>query len=54
MDGWYIRHPQWFNAELDALKRAYPGFRLEEGSLREGVVVLFGELVIRPPGGARS
>ena len=53
MDGWYIRHPQWFNAELDALKRAYPGFRLEEGSLREGVVVLFGELVIRPPGGAR-
>lgn len=53
MEGWYTRHPQWFNDELDDLKRAYPGFRLDEGCLRNGTVVVYGELVIRPAGGAR-
>jgi len=54
MEGWYTRHPQWFAAEMDAIRRVYPLFRLDEGLLVEkGVVVLYGELVVRPPGGAK-
>ncbi|MBI1349459.1 hypothetical protein GC163_24605 [bacterium] len=53
MDGWYTRHPQWFVAELEALRRVYPRFSMDEGMLHNGIVVLYGELVVRPPGGAR-
>ena len=53
MEGWYIRHPQWFAAELEALRRAYPRFILDGGMLHKGMVVLYGELVVRPPGGSK-
>lgn len=53
MDGWYTRYPQWFNSELALLRRNYPQFRLDEGMLRVGLVVLYGELMIRPPGGTK-
>ena len=53
MDGWYTRYPQWFNSELALLRRNYPQFKLDEGMLRVGLVVLYGELKIRPPGGTR-
>jgi integrative and conjugative element protein (TIGR02256 family) len=52
MEGWYVRHPQWFVAELEKLRRAYPRFILDEGMLHQGVVVIYGELVVRPPGGS--
>lgn len=53
MHAWYTRHPQWFAAELAALKRNYPKFVLDEGSLLNGHVSVYGELVIRPQGGAK-
>jgi len=53
MEGWYTRHPQWFAAEIRALGRAYPQFRLDEGQLHQGNVVLYGELLVRPPGGSK-
>ncbi len=53
MHAWYTRHPQWFAAELAALQRNYPKFVLDEGSLLNGHVSVYGELVIRPPGGAK-
>jgi len=53
MESWYTRHPQWFAAELEALRRAYPRFILDERMLHEGMVVLYGELIVRPPGGSK-
>ncbi len=53
MQAWYTRHPQWFAAELAALHRNYPKFVLDEGSLLDGLVSIYGELVIRPAGGAK-
>ncbi len=53
MHAWYTRHPQWFAAELAALRRSYPKFVLDEGSLLDGHVSIYGELVIRPRGGAK-
>jgi integrative and conjugative element protein (TIGR02256 family) len=53
MEGWYTRYPQWFAAEIKALRRVFPQFRLDEGPLHEGNVVLYGELVVRPSGGAK-
>ncbi|MEZ6104470.1 MAG: ThiF family adenylyltransferase [Pirellulaceae bacterium] len=53
MEGWYTRHPQWLAAEIKALRRAYPQFRLDEGQLHQGSVVVYGELQVRPPGGSK-
>ncbi len=53
MEGWYTRHPQWFAAEIKALRRSYPQFRLDEGQLHQSNVVLYGELLIRLQGGTK-
>lgn len=53
MEGWYTRHPQWFAAEIKALRRVYPEFRLDEGALHDGNVILYGELIVRPQGGSK-
>lgn len=53
MEGWYTRHPHWFAAEIKVLARVYPQFRLDEGALYAGNVILYGELVVRPQGGSK-
>ena len=54
MASWIALHPQWFLHELELLARHYPSFHLDEKQLDRGSLVLFGELKVRPPGGAKS
>jgi integrative and conjugative element protein (TIGR02256 family) len=54
MVSWIALHPQWFLRELELLKRHYPDIRVDERRLDRGELVLWGELKVRPPGGAKS
>lgn len=53
MNSWISYHPQWFVSECESISRDYPHFHVWEGMLREGALIYFGELVIRPPGGSK-
>lgn len=48
---WIALYPQWYIEERRRLARHYPDFRVYESKLREGVLILYGELEVRPPGG---
>jgi integrative and conjugative element protein (TIGR02256 family) len=50
---WITLYPQWFISERNAMERSYPRFRVDERALRAGVLRYYGELVIRPSGGAK-
>jgi len=50
---WITLYPEYYAKERRSLIRAYPWFRVYEPKLREGVLVLYGELRIHPPGGTK-
>ncbi len=54
MVSWIALHPQWFMRELELLERHYPRFIVDERRLDTGVLLLWGTLTVRPPGGAHS
>lgn len=51
VSSWIALHPQWYAAERELLARHYPGFRVDEVLLESGILCLYGELKVRPPGG---
>lgn len=53
MTSWITLYPDWYVSERNAIQRAYPDLRADEAALRNGVLWYFGELVVRPPGGAK-
>ena len=50
---WIALHPQWYVLERERLSRHYPEFRVDEGRLSAGELVLYGELLVRPSSGTR-
>ena len=52
MPNWITLFPDWYVSERNAIARSYPGFRVDEGLLRQGKLRYYGELIVRPPGGA--
>ncbi|MDP9471863.1 MAG: ThiF family adenylyltransferase, partial [Chloroflexota bacterium] len=50
---WIARHPQWYVEERRRLAQHYPQFWVDEALLDAGRLALFGELLVRPPGGTR-
>ena len=50
-DSWITRHPSWYVSERELLARHYPTLRVDEATLAQGNLVLYGELEVRPPGG---
>lgn len=53
MTSWITLYPYWYIRERNLLARHYPGFQVDERQLRAGKLILYGELIVRPPGGAR-
>lgn len=51
---WITRHPDWYVRERELLARHYPELRVDESELASGRLVLYGDITIRPPGGAKS
>ncbi len=49
---WIIRHPDWYVQEREILARHYPQLKVDEEQLARGVLDLYGDLLVRPPGGA--
>lgn len=49
---WITLYPDWYVSERNAIARRYPDFRVDERGLKKGVLCYYGELVVRPPGGA--
>jgi hypothetical protein len=49
---WITLYPNWYLQEIQLLQKHYPQFRIDEGQLQKGHLVLYGNLIIRPPGGA--
>lgn len=52
MSNWITLYPQWYIAERSALARRYPDFRVDERLLRHGVLLYYGDLIVRTSGGA--
>jgi len=50
---WITLYPQWYVSERSLIARKYPGFRVAEGCLAKGILCYYGELVVRPAGGAK-
>lgn len=50
---WITLYPEWYIHERALLSRHYPGFRVDERALGIGHLIAYGELVVRPPGGAK-
>lgn len=48
---WISLYPDWYVSERRLLSRHYPEFRVHEPHLQVGQLVLYGELLIHPPGG---
>ncbi|MBN1361998.1 MAG: ThiF family adenylyltransferase [Sedimentisphaerales bacterium] len=51
---WIALYPRWYAQEVSLLKKHYPAFRKDEIRLRHGKLIFYGNLVVRPPGGAKS
>jgi integrative and conjugative element protein (TIGR02256 family) len=51
---WITRHPGWYIRERELLAKHYPALRVDEEALAHGALVLYGDLTIRPPGGAKT
>lgn len=50
---WIALQPLWYAQEMALLARHYPDLRVDEGRLHRGQLTLYGELVVRPPGGVK-
>ena len=50
-DSWITLYPQWYVQERQALAKHYPRFQVYEPALKNGKLILFGELEVRPAGG---
>lgn len=50
---WITLYPQWYVSERNLIARSYPHFRVDEGLLDKGTLCYYGELIVRPSGGAR-
>jgi integrative and conjugative element protein (TIGR02256 family) len=50
-NSWITLFPRWYVAEREAIARHYPHFRVLEPALKDGNLVFFGDLEVRPPGG---
>jgi integrative and conjugative element protein (TIGR02256 family) len=48
---WITLHPLHYVKERKMLERHYPGFKVDEARLAQGHLRLYGEIVVRPPGG---
>lgn len=53
MTTWISLYPQWFISERNAIGRRYPKFRVDEHQLQQGILEYYGDLVVRPSGGAK-
>ncbi len=51
MTSWIAMHPGWYVSERSQLARHYPRFCVDESALRNGRLILYGEIQARPPGG---
>jgi len=51
---WITLYPNWYVQEIELLKKHYPQLKIDEDQLRVGNLVLYGNLVVRPPGGAKE
>ena len=49
---WITLYPNWYLQEVNDLQRHYPQLKIDESQLERGSLVLYGNLVVRPPGGA--
>jgi integrative and conjugative element protein (TIGR02256 family) len=54
MLSWITLHPEVFAREVEDLAAHYREFHICESALARGALVFFGELLVRPPGGARK
>lgn len=50
---WIALYPDWYVQERRRLATHYPEFRVDDCALANGDLIYYGELVVRPPGGAR-
>jgi integrative and conjugative element protein (TIGR02256 family) len=50
---WITFYPQWYVSERSLIARKYPGFRVDEGRLANGILCYYGDLTVRPSGGAK-
>ncbi|NQU25652.1 MAG: ThiF family adenylyltransferase [Candidatus Nealsonbacteria bacterium] len=53
MTSWITLYPQWFISERNAIARSYPDFRVDEKALQAGVLLYYGELIVRPSKGSQ-
>ena len=51
---WIALHPEVYVSERRMLERHYPDLRVDEVGLAEGRLVVYGEIVVRPPGGSKT
>lgn len=50
---WIVLYPGWYISERDLLARHYPDLKVDERRLSHGELILYGDLVVRPPGGTK-
>ena len=50
---WIISHPEYYAQELQRLAHHYPDLQVNEELLQRRVLALSGDLIVRPPGGAK-
>lgn len=53
MNSWFANYPQWLVEEQRLISRKYPQFQIHQKLLKRGVLCYYGELIVRPPGGAK-
>lgn len=53
MTSWITLYPRWYMRERTLLSYHYPDLIVDDEQLRNGDLVLYGELTVRPPGGAQ-
>lgn len=51
---WMTLYPQYYAQERQRLEHHYPSLQVNEELLQRGVLALCGDLIVRPPGGAKA
>lgn len=51
---WISLYPDWYIQETTLLHKHYPHFKIDQNRLQNGQLIIYGNLVVRPPGGAKE
>lgn len=51
---WITLYPSWYIQEIELLQKHYPQLKIDESQLGKDTLVLYGNLTVRPPGGAKD